>query len=350
MRAAVLESTNNIVVQEIASPEPGKGQVRVRVCYTGVCGSDVPRVLEGRVHTFPLVLGHEFSGYVDAVGEGVDEAFVGRLIAGIPLEPCGSCIDCQNGNFSLCKQYGFIGSRSFGSMAECVVVPFENVYFVDEGVTELQAAFFEPATVALHGIELANVKPGSSAIVLGGGTIGILLAQALKGYGVESVVVTYRRDHKLAPLKAAGLESAVNTSKEGWRDEACQLAGGRGFDYVFDTAGTPETILDAFEMAGNRATVCFVGTPKRDVCFTVREWEHINRKELLVTGSWMSYSAPWPGVEWTKTSEFFASGIMRIVDEMVDTVYPLSQTQEAMQRFAIPGGVNGKIIIDSRGE
>lgn len=350
MRAAVLESTNNIVTQDIETPMPGEGEVRVRVCYTGVCGSDVPRALDGRVHSFPLVLGHEFSGYVDAVGPGVDDALVGKLIAGIPLVPCGTCEDCGSGNYSLCKHYGFIGSRSFGSMAEYVVVPQENVFVVDEGVTEMQAAFFEPATVAVHGIELACVEPGKSALVLGGGTIGILLAQALKGYGIDKVVVTNRREQRLASAKAAGLNNVVLTAEAGWQDRAREAGKCEAFDYVFDTAGTPETILDAFEMAGPKATVCFVGTPKRDVAFTVRQWEHLNRKELTVVGAWMSYSAPWPGIEWSKTSEFFAAGIMRLVDEMIDAVYPLSQVQDAMQRFAAPGGVNGKIVIDSRGE
>lgn len=349
MKAAVLEKMNLIVTKDVEMPFPGEGQVRVRVFYTGVCGSDVPRALEGRVHAFPLVLGHEFSGEIDAVGEGVDPSLVGKRVAGIPLIPCMTCPDCEKGNYSLCKSYDFVGSRRAGSMAEYVVVPQRNVFPVADDVTDLEAAFFEPATVALHGIELAKVKPGSKAIVLGGGTIGILCAQALASYGVSDVVVTKRTKESLEPAAAAGLDKLVATCEEGWQDEARALANCDSFDYVFDTAGTPETILDAFEIAGNRATVCFVGTPKREVAFTVRQWENINRKELTVTGSWMSYSAPWPGVEWEKASELFAAGVMRVVDEMVDTIYPLSQTQEALQRFSARGGVHGKIVIDSRG-
>ncbi len=348
MKAAVLEEANRIVCRDVELPEPGAGQVRVRVSYTGVCGSDVPRALEGRVHAFPLVLGHEFSGVVEAVGEGVDAGLVGKRVAGIPLIPCMECADCQAGNFSLCKTYGFVGSRQAGSMAECVIVPAQNVFAVADDVTDLEAAFFEPATVALHGIELAKVRPGGTAIVLGGGTIGILCAQALSAYGIERVVVTRRTQAGFAPVMAAGLANVVATGEEGWQQRAFDLAGCTGFDYVFDTAGTPETILDAFEVAGNRATVCFVGTPKREVSFTVRQWENINRKELTVTGSWMSYSAPWPGVEWSKASELFAAGTMRIAEEMVDTVYPLAQTQEALQRFAAGGAVRGKILINSR--
>ena len=348
MKAAVLEEANRIEYRDVELPVPAAGQVRVRVHYTGVCGSDVPRALEGRVHAFPLVLGHEFSGVVDALGEGVDESLAGKRVAGIPLVPCMECADCREGRFSLCKTYGFIGSRQPGSMAEYVIVPAINVYPVADEVTDLEAAFFEPATVALHGIELAGVKPGGTALVLGGGTIGILCAQALSAYGVRAVVTTVRSEAGMDRARAAGLENLVDTSVEGWQDEARQLADCAGFDYIFDAAGTPETILDAFELAGAAATVCFIGTPKRDVTFTVRQWENINRKELTVTGSWMSYSAPWPGVEWSRASELFAAGTMRVVDEMIDTVYPLSETQDALQRFAVRGGVRGKILIDSQ--
>ena len=350
MKAAVLESANNIVFKEVPTPVPGAGEVRVRVAYTGVCGSDIPRALNGRVHAFPLVLGHEFSGVVDCVGDGVSGDLVGKRVAGIPLEPCGECPNCKAGHFSLCVNYGFIGSRAFGSMAEYVVVPEENIIQIADEVTDIEAAFFEPASVAVHGIELAHVRPGMSAIVLGGGTIGILLAQALRDYGISNVVVTNRTEKDLLPIHAAGIENAVATTNEGWQDEARRMASCTGFDVVFDTAGTPETILDAFEMAGPRASVCIVGTPKRDVQFTVSQWEQLNRKELTVRGTWMSYSAPWPGIEWTKVCDLFASGTLRIVEEMIDEVYSLDHTQEALQRFAVPGGVHGKILINSKGE
>lgn len=350
MKAAILESANNIVCRDIDTPQPGQGEVRVRVAYTGVCGSDIPRALDGRVHSFPLVLGHEFSGRVDAVGESVDPMLVGKRVAGIPLEPCGECESCRAGHFSLCNHYGFIGSRSFGSMAEYVVVPVENVIEISDDVSDVEAAFFEPASVAIHGIEMAEVRPGMKAIVLGGGTIGILLAQALRDYGITDIVVTNRTEKNIVPIHAAGLSNTVITEQEGWQDQARALGDCSNFDVVFDTAGTPETILDAFEMAGPRASVCFVGTPKRDVHFTVSQWELLNRKELTVRGTWMSYSAPWPGIEWTKVRDLFASGVLKIVDEMIDEVYSLEHAQEALQRFAVPGGVHGKILINSKGE
>lgn len=346
MKAAVLHGTQEVVYEDIERSEPAAGEVVVKVHYTGVCGSDVPRVLQGRVHFFPLVLGHEFSGRIVAVGDGVSPDLVGRRVAGVPLQPCMECEDCLEGNYSLCGHYGFVGSRSQGSMAEYVTLPEKNVVFLGDDVPDLDGAFFEPASVAIHGIELAHFEEGATAAVVGCGTIGILCAQALSGYGASNVVATVRSAPKAAAARAAGVTKLADTLEEDWFDQVLALNDGRRFDYVFDTAGTPETILDSFELAANKARVMFIGTPSRDVAFTAKQWETINRKELTVGGSWMSYSKPWPGVEWDIVNRFFNQGIMRVVPEMLDTVYNLSDTSDAFERYA-KRDVEGKILIDS---
>lgn len=348
MKAAVLEAPDAIYVREVSLPEPGAGEVQIRIVYTGVCGSDVPRVLQGAVHGYPLTLGHEFSGIVSAVGVGVDDALVGTRVAGVPLIPCGKCTACQRGWYSLCNDYGFVGSRRAGSMAEYVCVPQENAIAIDDSISDLEGAFFEPATVAIHGIELADVKAGANIAVVGGGTIGTLCALALQAYDPACVVVTRRSSAKFDALRSVGVANLVATGEEGWLGRAYEIAGRSGFDYVFDTAGANATILQSLELAGPRATVVLVGTPKHDVSFTVKEWELINRKELSIRGSWMSYSKPWPGAEWDICRELFSRGVLKVSEEMVDTIYPLSQARAAFDRFKEPGGVNGKILIDSR--
>lgn len=349
MFAGLLTEKNQIDCVQIDTPEPGPGEVRVRVSLTGICGSDVPRVLQGKVHNFPLVLGHEFSGVVDKVGPDVPASMVGQRVSGIPLIPCKEekCPACSKGDYSLCRSYSFVGSRVFGSMAEYVCVPVSNVFPIDGSVSDLEGAFFEPATVALHGINLAKPEKGKSAIVLGCGTIGILLALALPYYGISNVVVAVHHAGKDAAVRSVGLTKVIATDIPAWKGKACDLAGVDAFDYVFDAAGTPATILDAFEVAGNHATLCFVGTPKNDVFFTSQQWELVNRKELMVTGSWMSYSAPWPGSEWEDARRLFSLGTLKITQEMIDCLYGLTEIKQAFERFA-QGNVKGKILIDSR--
>ncbi len=347
MKAAVLTATDTIEISDVERPQPQAGEVLVQVHYTGICGSDVPRVLQGRIHFFPIILGHEFSGTVVEAGKEVDPTYVGRRVSGIPLEPCFDCPDCRAGNYSLCSSYGFVGSRSAGSMAEYVCLPAKNVMFLGDDVSDIEGAFFEPSTVAVHGIELSGFREGGHAIVIGAGTVGILLAQALKGYGAETVVVANRNAKRLETAAKAGLDRLVEVDGEDWAERAYAENDGERFDFVFDTAGTPQTILQSFEVAANKASVMFVGTPSADVSFTSKQWEDINRKELTVRGSWMSYSASWPGIEWTRVNEFFDEGTLQIVPEMIDTVYPLSQTAQAFDRYKNGPKVQGKLLIDS---
>ena len=125
------------------------------------------------------------------------------------------------------------------------------------------------------------------------------------------------------------------------------LTGGRGYDYVFETAGNTITMKMAFKLAANKANVCFVGTPVKDLSFTVEEWENMNRKEFNLTGSWMSYSAPFPGKEWELTAHYFKTGDLKFDESFVFRKMPLSRIAEAFEMYKVPGTVKGKILIDS---
>ena len=197
MKAAVVCANEDVQYLDYEEPTPGPGEVKVKVKCSGICGSDIPRVLHNGVHFYPIVLGHEFSGDVVEVGEGVTKVKVGDHVSGAPLKPCMKCDDCQNGNFSLCKHYSFIGSREFGSFAEYVVVPEKNAVKFEDSVSFEQGAFFEPATVALHGLERVDFKGGKTVAILGGGTIGMFVMQWAKIFGAKEVVVFDISDERL---------------------------------------------------------------------------------------------------------------------------------------------------------
>ena len=189
MKAAVLHANEDVRYEEIATPEVKPGTVRVRVRACGICGSDIPRVLHNGAHNYPIVLGHEFAGVIDAVGEGVTDLKVGDTVSGAPLVPCMTCDDCQSGNFSLCKHYSFIGSRQNGAFADYVVLPAINAVKYDPAIPFHKAAMFEPYTVGLHGLLLSDYKGGDCVAILGGGTIGLLTMQWVKVFGSKKVVV-----------------------------------------------------------------------------------------------------------------------------------------------------------------
>ena len=347
MKAGVVHGIEDIRYEDIETPKVEPGKVLVKIKYTGICGSDIPRVNQGTAHYTPIVLGHEFSGTVAEVGEGVTSVKAGDRVAGIPLVPCMKCEDCQKGNYSLCKHYDFIGSHSFGSYAEYVAVPEKNVVKFSDDVSFEQGAFFEPATVALHGLERTGYQGGKTVAILGGGTIGLLTMQWAKIFGAKKIVVFDIAEERLELAKRLGADAGINTLKENFMADAKALSDGKGYDYVFETAGNTITMKMAYELAANKAEICFIGTPTKELSFTVKEWENMNRKEFKLTGSWMSYSAPFPGHEWALVAHYFATGDLKLDESFIFKKIPLSQIDTAFAMFKTPGMVKGKILIDS---
>ena len=347
MKAGVVHAREDIRYEDIADVKPNVGEVLIKVKYTGICGSDIPRVNGDACHFYPNVLGHEFSGIVEAIGEEVTTLSIGDRVAGVPLIPCMKCDDCQSGNYALCKKYSFIGSRQFGSFAEYVVVPERNAVKFEEEVTFEQGAFFEPATVALHGLQRLDFKGGKTVAILGGGTIGLFVMQWAKIFGAREVVVFDIAKERLDLAMRLGATNVINTMDEGYKEQALAITDGKGYDYVYETAGNVITMKMAFELAANKAQVCLVGTPTKEITFSVEEWEQLNRKEFNLTGSWMSYSAPFPGKEWELTAHYFQEGSLKFDDSFIFEKIPLSDIARAFSLYQTAGAVTGKILIDS---
>lgn len=345
MKAAVLVSNGDIRYQEYPTPELKPGTVKVKVKATGICGSDVPRVLNNGAHFYPVVLGHEFAGDIVEIGDGVTGFRIGDTVSGVPLVPCMRCADCQRGNYSLCKHYSFIGSREQGSFAEYVVIPAQNAVRYDPSIPYAQAAMFEPSTVALHGILCNQYQGGGTVAILGCGTIGIFTLQWAKIFGSKKIVAFDIDDGRLELASRMGADVVINTRNPDFIEQAKAITDGRGFEYVFETAGNPATMHMGFELAANKSRVCFIGTPHQNLSFTPAEWENMNRKEFLLTGSWMSYSAPFPGKEWELTAHYFATGQLKFDDSMIFRTYPMEKISEAFELFKNPSQIHGKIML-----
>ena len=345
MKAAVLYGNEDLRYDDYPTPEVKPGMIKVRVRASGICGSDIPRVLHNGAHFFPIVLGHEFAGDVVEIGEGVSNVAVGDTVSGAPLVPCMKCADCQQGNYALCRHYSFIGSREQGSFAEYVVIPAINAIKYDPSIPYVQAAMFEPAAVALHGVMCNDFAGGGYVAILGGGTIGMFTAQWARIFGGRKVVVFDLLDERLELARKLGADGTVNTSDPDFMEKAMAITGGHGYDYVFETAGSTVTIKMGFELAANKAHVCCIGTPHVDMTFTPKLWECMNRKEFKLTGSWMSYSAPYPGKEWQIYADCFADGRLRFSPELIHSTFPLAQAAEAFALYKTPGAVKGKIML-----
>lgn len=345
MKAAVVVANEDVRYLDVEEPEVTEGTIKVKVAASGICGSDIPRVFENGAHSYPVILGHEFSGEVVDTGKGVKTVKVGDKVAGVPLIPCMVCDDCQKGHYSLCKHYSFIGSRQPGSNADYVVIPERNAIVIDKSITFEQGAMFEPSTVALHGLLQNDYRGGGIVAILGGGTIGMFTLQWAKLLGANKVVVFDISEPRLQIAKRLSADGTINTLGENFMQEALEFTNGKGFDYVYETAGVTTTMKIAFKLAANKAHVCFIGTPHKELSFTPAEWENMNRKEFRLTGSWMSYSAPFPGKEWTMTAEYYANGKLKFDEGFIGKRIPMSKAREAFDLFRHPENVKGKILL-----
>jgi L-iditol 2-dehydrogenase len=332
MKAALRRGAGRMECVELPAPEPRAGEVLIRVREAGICGSDVNRVVERTDRWDSIVLGHELAGEVAALGPGAAAAAGGGLAVGdrvtaAPLVPNPASPWSQRGLYSLGDDYSFVGSRVNGAFAEYVVVPRANVLRLPAGLPFELGALIEPLTVCLHPLLRLGNLLGASAIVTGAGTIGLLALQALRAMGVRTVIVSDVVDAKLAVARVLGADATVNPARESLRDAAAALPEG-GADVVFESSGSAPAKKDAIACAKGGGSVLLVGTTPQGLSFEAPLWERITRKELRLSGSWMSYSAPFPGPEWTTGLWLLQSGRVR-AEGLITHRYPLERVADA---------------------
>lgn len=325
---SVVNDTDGIVrVAESVIPEiKHQDEVRVKIASSGLCGSDLPRIFKNGAHYYPITLGHEFSGYIDAVGSGVDDLHPGDAVACVPLLPCFTCPECLKGFYSQCAKYDFIGSRRDGGFAEYIVVKRNNVFALPADMPIEDGAFIEPITVGLHAFHLAQGCENKNVIIIGAGTIGLLAIQCAVALGAKSVTAIDISSEKLALAKSFGAMQTFNSREMSAPQIQGVLRDLRFNQLILETAGVPQTVELAVEIAGPHAQLALVGTLHQDLHLTSATFGKILRKELTVIGSWMNYSSPWPGQEWETAS--------RLLTERKLSLEPLIAHRGSFESFA----------------
>ncbi|MBF7025334.1 galactitol-1-phosphate 5-dehydrogenase [Staphylococcus kloosii] len=329
MKSLSLVDREKFEIVEKKTPEINDNQVLVKVAYCGVCGSDLDRYFKGKVHYFPVTLGHEFSGTIQQIGSNVKKYKIGDKVTAAPLVPCGTCEYCERGEYSHCAQYSFIGSRQDGAMAEFVAVNEENIVAVPSNVTLKEAALIEPLTVALHGVERLKMAAGSDVLIFGAGTIGMMTLLSVKALGAGKITVIDLNEEKLTKAQNLGADEIINPIKTDL-DAYFEKVGNP--DIVFETAGASQTQLQSIEYVRHLGKVVFIGTATKDVNFAPKLFEQILRKEIIVTGSWMSYSAPFPGYEWEAGLNYISKGKID-VKPLISEIFKLEDKNKPFDRM-----------------
>ncbi|TQS46141.1 zinc-dependent alcohol dehydrogenase [Cryptosporangium phraense] len=276
MRAAVYEAPEKIVVHDLPVPNCGSHDVLVRVRACGVCGSDVHTYKKGMYVQPGQVVGHEFIGEAVVVGDQIEGIAVGDRVTGFTMGFCGKCFWCQRGQYGLCPEI-FANSMGYGrpgAFADYVLIERAvlgaSVHRVPDSVPVTAAATVEPVSVAVGTVTMAEVQPGDSVVVLGGGLIGNACLQVAKASGAGKVVLVEVSPSRLAAAEAAGAD-AVFDARTGdpleWVKQEIGVGryhfgeGGMA-DVVIEAAGAPQTIVQSFEMVRSGGTIAFVGLPE----------------------------------------------------------------------------------------
>jgi len=343
MRAAVLEGERELAYREVPEPVPTEGEVLLEVRASAVCGSDIHRFVRGH-RTYPMILGHEAAGIVSAIGPGVDAGLLGRHAALVPLVPCHACAQCRAGRFSACATYSFIGSRRDGAFAELVAVPARNLLLVPDDVPFEAAALIEPSSVARHMLDVGRFTSGDSAVVFGAGSMGLMLVQWLRILGARLIIVTDILAGNLEAARTLGANVTLDPARDDVPAEVLRLTGG-GADRVLEASGSPAALAQTIEVARPRATIVLGGNQPPDASLPMAFLEALMRKELTLAGSFMSYSAPWPGHEWTDSLASILDGDLDTAG-MISHRVPLCEAPDIFAAIAAGRLSHRKIVFD----
>ena len=255
----VMTEPKKITFRNIPVPAPGPDQVLVKIKKIGVCGSDI-HVYHGThpYTSYPVTQGHEVSGQIAKLGEYVTGLEVGQKVTIEPQVFCGRCYPCLHGKYNLCENLKVMGFQTTGTASEYFAVDASKVTPIPEELTYSEGAMLEPLAVAVHAAKRFPDYKGCKAVVLGSGTIGALLIQALKALGADKVLATDISDYRLALAKEIGADYTVNTLKEDYKIALLEAFGPDKADVIYECAGTDITMDQAIQNARKGSTIILV--------------------------------------------------------------------------------------------
>lgn len=314
MKAARWHGAKDIRVENILEPKVSKGKVKIKVEWTGICGSDLHEYLAGPIlipttphplskEMSPLVMGHEFSGIVVEVGEGVTKVTKGDRVVVEPILSCGKCEPCKQGKYNLCDQLGFHGlSGGGGGFAEYTLVCENMVHKMPDGLSFEQGALVEPAAVALHAVRNSKLKAGDKVAVFGAGTIGLLVIESLKVAGATEIYAVEVSPTRAKKALELGATQVIDPTKEN-AVETIKKATNGGVDVAFEVTGVKPVFNQVIEAIKYNGEVIVVSIWEQEVSFNPNT---IVLKEKSIKGT-IAYRDVFPAVMNLMSKGFYSA-------------------------------------------
>lgn len=337
MKSVQIAAPSEMRVAEIAAPKPGRGEVLVKMCYVGFCGSDLNTYL-GRnpMVKLPVIPGHEIGGRIAGLGEDVPASLaVGQTVTINPYTNCGTCSSCLGGRVNACRYNETLGVQRNGAMADCIVVPWQKV--IPAGaISPRDCALIEPMSVGFHAVSRAEVTDLDTVMVIGCGMIGVgaIVRAALRG---ATVIAADIDDEKLALARELGAKYTVNTMTENVHERLQELTGGHGPNVVIEAVGSPVTYVMAVDEVAFTGRVVCIGYAKSNVEFQTKLFV---QKELDIRGSRNAMPSDFRAV-----IHFLEEHPAFPKDRLISAVATPETAHEAMRQWAAAPGKVFRILV-----
>lgn len=320
MRASVLTGQRQLAVSEVPTPSYASDEVLVEVAAVGVCGSDTHYFRHGRIGDFvvdgPLILGHELSGRIVAVGADVPVSRIGERVAIEPQKNCRRCRECRAGRYNLCPNMEFFATPPIaGAFARYCVIRTEFAHAIPDSLSDEAAALLEPLSVAITTMRKANIVPGSSILIAGAGPIGIICAQTARAFGAAEIMVTDLVAERRERALSYGATRVIDPR------EVDIASAGLDVNAFVDASGAPRAVFDGIKAVRPAGAVVLVGLGSSEMNLPI---EHIQNLEITVTGIFR-YTDTWPAA-----IHLVASGQVDL-DSLVTGRFDLDHAAEALE-------------------
>jgi 2-desacetyl-2-hydroxyethyl bacteriochlorophyllide A dehydrogenase len=339
MRAVIIDAPGNIRVDSVADPTPRADEVLVKVGACGICGTDL-HIIDGDspLARYPIIPGHEFAGEVVALGSDVAQKqgnggvniTVGSRVAIEPNLYCGYCEFCRTGHENLCLNYSALGVTTGGAIAEYVSVPLSKAYLLPDNISLRAAALIEPVSCAVHGMHSLNPRSGDTFLIVGAGTMGLLLLQLAVRGGASRIVMVDVNAQRLARAEKLGATHIYNDIKQALKDEPL------GFNCVIDATGVPAVIESAFIAVKRGGKFMIFGVAPHEARISLSPFRIYN-DEISVIGSMavlFSFQA---------ALDVISAGVVN-TEAMLTTALPLEDFAKALDMVRRGEGVKTQIL------
>lgn len=338
MKAVRLEAVHRLYLREVEKPTPGPDELLVKVEAAGVCGSDRHFLHGDFPCSPPVTLGHEFCGIIEDVGGAVVNFQPGMRITGDPNIACGRCAQCYAGRVNLCSNLQAIGLHRDGGFAEYVLVPQKQAHSLPLNLAASHGAFCEPLSCCIHGVDLADIKPGASVVVLGGGVIGMLTLQLARLAGAGQVVLSTRQAARRSLAEKIGASATVDPTTD---DVVAKIAGAGGLipggaDVVFECAGVADTVRQMTQLATRGGVAIVLGVMPKNAFVPLEPFDILFR-ELRILGSFIN-----PFTH-RRAAELIASGALEI-DPLITRRASLADVPNIIKEPPAPGEIKAMFI------